>query len=128
MSKFQPILSELKSLQAQFTKVTNHIWGLKRSYLILLRQGMKEDDFLPRRTKSLEEQASQEFQKLYSKLQHIIQNHFDDEFFLLDSDSDVEAIRMIILSMRYIHNAFAGEPPVGETLARLNAALPFSVS
>lgn len=122
MSPFHSVLTELLELRSRFQGVTNTLWLLKGMLAASYQAGHQDTDFLPRRLTILEKESLTKFKELYAELEEMIEIHLADKFFIFNSKEDVETMRQIAHSIRYIYNAFAGVPPVGQTLARLEGA------
>ncbi len=124
MSRFTNILRELRDLQSRLKSVVNEIWEYKLSLSTAYHAGHTVHDFLPRRILSRERASELEFEKLIHKLNRIISSHLDSTLIVFDSDEDVKTIMNISKTIRYIHNSFAGDPPLGQTLTKLQMTLP----
>src|SRR6185295_3660793 len=86
--------------------------------------GQAEAEFLRRRLMKREKEEQQEFEKLLNRLNRCISSHLDSSLIAFSSIEDVQTVANISKTIRYLHNSFAGELPLGHTWAKLNAALP----
>jgi hypothetical protein len=119
MGKFDLILLELRDLQGGLKTTANRLWTIKLSLA-----GAGDGDFLSRRLMKREKEEQQEFEKLLNRLNRVISSHLDSSLIAFSSIEDVETVANISKTIRYLHNSFAGELPLGQTWAKLNAALP----
>lgn len=124
MSRFTPVLNELRELQSRLKTTANRLWSIKLSLASASQEGQREGDFLRRRLGLREKQEQLEFEKLLNRLNRIVSQHLDSSLIAFSSIEDVETVAGISKTIRYIHNSFAGEFPLGQTWAKLNAALP----
>jgi Skp family chaperone for outer membrane proteins len=124
MGKFDTILFELKDLQSRLKTTANRLWSIKLSLASAVQGGKAEVDFLHRRLVRREREEQQEFEKLLNRLNRVISSHLDSSLIAFSSIDDVKTVANISKTIRYLHNSFAGELPLGHTWAKLNAALP----
>lgn len=124
MSRFDSILWELRKVQSRLKYLANEIWEIKFLLNSAYHRGCTDGDFLPRRLHHREMECGLEFERLVHKLHRIISAHLDSSLFVISSDDDLKTIMSINRTIRYIHNSFAGDPPVGETLSKLKMAFP----
>ncbi len=123
MSKFAPILSELKDLESRLKNTTNRLWSIRLSLSSAAKQDRTENDFVHRRLAKREREEQQEFEKLLNRLNRVVTSHLDGRLIAFSSIDDVKTVANISKTIRYLHNSFAGLP-LGQTWMRLNAALP----
>ncbi|HEX5037878.1 MAG TPA: hypothetical protein VFX30_12030 [bacterium] len=123
MNKFDTILNELKDLQSRLKNTANRLWSIKLT-LTGAPDGQAEAEFLRRRLMKREKEEQQEFEKLLNRLNRCISSHLDSSLIAFSSIEDVQTVASISKTIRYLHNSFAGELPLGHTWAKLNAALP----
>lgn len=124
MSRFDGVLNKLRSLQIRLQTTSNRLWSIKLSLASAFESGHQEDDFLPRRLVSREQEQQRVFEQLLSQLHRVIAAHLEGNLIAFSSLEDVQTVAQISKTIRYLYNSFAGEPPLSQTLARLNAALP----
>ena len=124
MAEFDSILAELKDLQARLKMTANRLWAIKLSLSTALQEGLKEGDFLHRRLVRREREEQQDFERLLTRLNRIISSRLDSSLIAFSSIDDVQTVANISRTIRYLHNSFAGELTLGQTWAKLNAALP----
>ncbi len=124
MSRFDSVLNELRELQSRLKMTANRLWSIKLSLASASQEGHTEGDFLPRRLTLREKEEQSEFERLLNRLNRLISQHLDSSLIAFSSIEDVETVSRISKMIRYIHNSFAGELPLGQTWAKLNAALP----
>ena len=124
MSKFDPILFELKDLQSRLKSTANRLWFIKLNMASAFQENGEEGEFLRRRLAKREREEQQEFEKLVNRLNRVVSLHLDGSLIAFSSLDDVETVANITKTIRYLHNSFAGDPTLGQTWAKLNAALP----
>jgi hypothetical protein len=124
VSKFAPILFELKELQSGLKDTANRLWSINLSLATSSKVRIGEEEFLRRRLAKREKEEQQEFEKLLNRLNRVISSHLDSSLIAFSSIEDVQTVANISRTIRYLHNSFAGELPLGQTWAKLNAALP----
>lgn len=124
MAKFDAILAELRDLQACLKATANRLWSIKLALSTALQEGRKDGDFLSRRLVRREREEQQDFEKLLMRLNRIISSRLDSTLIAFSSIDDVQTVANISRTIRYLHNSFAGELALGQTWAKLNAALP----
>jgi hypothetical protein len=124
MGKFDLILLELRDLQGGLKTTANRLWTIKLSLATASQDGKGDGDFLSRRLMKREKEEQQEFEKLLNRLNRVISSHLDSSLIAFSSIEDVQTVANISKTIRYLHNSFAGELPLGQTWAKLNAALP----
>ena len=124
MSRFNSVLNELRDLQGRLKSTANRLWTIKLSLTAAEKDGAAEADFLLRRLAKREREEQVEFEKLVNRLNRVVSQNLDSSFIAFSSIDDVETVARISKMIRYLHNSFAGEVPLGQTWAKLNAALP----
>jgi hypothetical protein len=124
VAKFDAILAELRDLQACLKATANRLWSIKLALSTALQEGRKDGDFLSRRLVRREREEQQDFEKLLMRLNRIISSRLDSTLIAFSSIDDVQTVANISRTIRYLHNSFAGELALGQTWAKLNAALP----
>lgn len=124
MSKFEPILNELKDLESRLKNTTNRLWSIKLSLASSRPTVTGQEEFMRRRLAKREKEEQQEFERLLNRLNRVISSHLDSSLIAFSSIQDVQTVASISKTIRYLHNSFAGELPLGQTWAKLNAALP----
>jgi hypothetical protein len=124
MSRFAPVLDELRDLQSRLKATANRLWSIKLSLASAKKDGGSEQDFLLRRLAKREREEQVEFEKLLTRLNRVVSQNLDSSFIAFSSIDDVQTVARISKMIRYLHNSFAGELPLGQTWAKLNAALP----
>ena len=124
MSRFNTLLKELRDLQTRLQKTVNHLWAIKLALETAYHHGHADQDFLPRRLEVRAKEEQLEFELLLHRLNRLVSSQFDSTLIAFTSYEDVKTMARISQTIRYIHNSFAGEPPLGYTLARINSALP----
>jgi Skp family chaperone for outer membrane proteins len=123
-TKFDSILNELRELQSDLKTTANRLWNIKLSLAAAIQEGQGEADFLFRRLMKREREEQQEFEKFLNRLNRVISSHLDSSLIAFSSIEDVRTVADISRTIRYLHNSFAGELPLGHTWVKLNAALP----
>jgi hypothetical protein len=123
MSKFEPILSELKDLESRLKSTTNRLWSIRLSLSSATHENRRESEFVRRRLAKREREEQQEFEKLLNRLNRVVSSGLDGSLIAFSSIDDVKTVASISRTIRYLHNSFAGLP-LGQTWVRLNAALP----
>ncbi len=124
MNKFDSILQELKDLQSRLKTTANRLWTIKFSLSAARNEGPEGGDFLRRRLHKREREEQQEFERLVNRLNRVVSSHLDSSLIAFSSIEDVQTVASISRTIRYMHNSFAGESLLGQTWAKLNAALP----
>ncbi len=124
MSRFSPLLKELKQLQAGLNATVNRIWSIKLATAAAYQHGHEPGAFLPRRLHLREQEEQLKFERMIHRLNRLISSQFDSTLIAFSSADDVKTVARISRTIRYIHNSFSGEPPLGFTLAKINSALP----
>lgn len=124
MSRFNGVLDELRELQFRLKSTANRLWTIKLSLTAAKKDGVTEEDFLLRRLVKREREEQVEFERLLNRLNRVVSQNLDSSFIAFSSLEDVETVARISKMIRYLHNSFAGELPLGQTWAKLNAALP----
>jgi Skp family chaperone for outer membrane proteins len=124
MNKFDTILNELKDLQSRLKNTANRLWSIKLTLTGASQESQSDAEFLRRRLMKREKEEQQEFEKLLNRLNRCISSHLDSSLIAFSSIEDVQTVASISRTIRYLHNSFAGELPLGHTWAKLNAALP----
>lgn len=123
-NRFSSLLKELRGLQDRLQRTVNHLWAIKLALETAYHHGHEAGDFLPRRLVVRERQEQIEFERLLYRLNRMVSTQFDSALISFSSYEDVKTVARISKTIRYIHNSFAGEPPLGATWARINSALP----
>lgn len=118
------IFKELRQLQTSLQKASDRLWTIRKSIAAAYQHGHTECDFLPRRLVALKNEEQIRFDHLLDRLKIIISSKLGRALFPLNSPDDVDAIIGIRRTIRYIRNAFAGEPPLNLTLDRIHRLLP----
>jgi len=124
MSHFDAVLDELKDLQSGLKSTANRLWTIKLSLAAAKRDGLSENEFLLRRLAKREREEQVDFERLLNRLNRVVSQNLDSSLIAFSSIDDVETVARISKMIRYLHNSFAGELPLGQTWAKLNAALP----
>jgi len=124
MSRFNAVLDELRDLQSRLKSTANRLWTIKLSISASKKDGLAEEEFLPRRLAKREREEQVEFERLLTRLNRVVSQNLDSSLIAFSSIDDVETVARISKMIRYLHNSFAGELPLGQTWAKLNAALP----
>jgi len=117
-------LNELKDLESRLKDTTNRLWSIKLSLAASKPMAMGHEEFMRRRLAKREKEEQQEFERLLNRLNRVISSHLDSSLIAFSSIQDVQTVASISKTIRYLHNSFAGELPLGQTWAKLNAALP----
>ncbi len=123
MNPFITASKKLTGLQSQLQKNANRIWWIQSSILQAYRRGHRENDFLPRRLHSIKNEEQVQFKKLIQQLHHLVTTYFDQDFIAFSSVQDVKTVMNIRKTIRYIKNAYTADPPVLNTLTKLNTFL-----
>ncbi|MCC7345095.1 MAG: hypothetical protein IT573_09160 [Deltaproteobacteria bacterium] len=124
MRKLERVSEELSALQRELQGTANRLWKLKFSLNSAYYRGCSEGDFLPRRLQSLRRQEQERFEALLQRLKTLLASHLGSPMLLFDSDRDLETLRHIRRTIRYLKNAYCAEPPLLHALARITRALP----
>jgi hypothetical protein len=124
MTKFDSILNELKNLQSRLKTTANRLWSIKFSLASVLHEDKEGGEFLRRRLQKREREEQAEFERLVNRLNRVVSSHLDSSLIAFSSIEDVQTVAHISRTIRYMHNSFAGEFLLGQTWAKLNAALP----
>ncbi len=124
MRKLERVSEELNALQLELQGTANRLWKLKFSLNSAYYHGCSEGDFLPRRLQFLRRQEQERFETLLQRLKGLLVSNLSSPVLLFDSDRDLEALRHIRRTIRYLKNAYCAEPPLLHALARISRALP----
>jgi len=120
MSRFDSAFRELNFLQSRLKGAANRLWSIQSSLANAFTQGLKENDFLPRRLLNLKAEEQYRFEKLIDQLNGVVTSYFNRHFIAFSSAEDVQTVMNIRKTIQYIKNAYSSEPVLINTLARLN--------
>ena len=128
MSHFQSVFSELRDLESRLKTTVNRLWSIRLALASAYRQGQHESDFLPRRMMSLKRTEQVRFERLLHRLNRILSTALDSTFVLFTSAEEAQAATHLRKTLRYIQNAFVGDPSIRCNLARVHHLLEKPVS
>lgn len=123
MSRFDSAFRELNVLQSELQGRANRLWFIQSSLSEAYTQGLKENDFLPRRLLRRRKEEQREFETLIDQLNTVVSSHFGRHFIAFSSTEDVETVMNIRKTIRYIKNAYSSDPMLLQTLTKLSRVL-----
>lgn len=127
MSRFDYAFQALNFLQSRLKGSANRLWSIQSSLANAYTQGLKENDFLPRRLINRKREEQYKFEKLIDELNSVVASHFGRHFIAFSSPDDVQTVINIRKTIQYIKNAYSSEPALLDTLARLNTIFQTSL-
>lgn len=125
MAPFGDILDDLKKLQAQLKLTGDALWQIKSALQRAHGAGYKEDDFLPRRLKALQNETQLKFKNQLAELREITSKSLHPRLFVFNSEKEVDAFLKIKQILSYLQNAYMDQH-LRKSVSHLNAILPFS--
>lgn len=114
---------ELTGLREALQATVNRLWDLKLSLQSSYRNGHQDRDFLPRRLRDLDEEATSRLRLLLDRLQELL-SYSRDWPVALASDDERETLQSIHRILRYLKNAYASETSLACSLTRFDRSLP----